>query len=417
MARAGGTATTQPGVPRGGAGAVPLPPARDLLIALALFAAEIGPLLFFKFRSGYVPGDLNIYREAGRLALHGHTMYGPGFGQDLRVRLPFTYPPFAAFVMVPLSLLPGRGAQVAWTFCNLMLLGVMVWWLFPPALRRAGAEHPVFIVATIGALAWTLPFAQTIAYGQVNIALAFICLVDCTRVSRYRGVLVGIAAAVKLTPGLFIVYFAVTKQWAAALRAAATFLLSQLLAAAIVPGAAHEYWFHLVFESSRPGNPFDYYNQSIFGALRHIGAATWLWAPLVAAVAGVGLWRARTAHRAGAEVAAVALVGLSTVLISPISWQHHAVWILMMFATLAAWADTRRRVIGVFALLALFVVPVPQIGNAMVGSNVLPIVNQLVQNSDVVIYLVVLALLPLIPVTQEERDRAAAPSPVPLPAA
>jgi alpha-1,2-mannosyltransferase len=381
-----------------------LPPARELLVAAALFCAGVGPLLFVKFRSGYIPGDLDIYRTAGLLAVHGKGPYGAHFGRGLRVDLPFTYPPFAAFMVIPLGLQPARVAQVTWTAVNLGMLGVMVWWLFSPALERWGLRHPAYLALAIAAFAWAVPNAQTIAYGQVNLFLGLICLIDCTRLTRWRGVLAGLATAIKLTPGVFALYYLVTRQWAAAARAALTFLACEAFAAVVLPGASRKYWLHLLWNARRPGNPGKFFNQSLYGLILHVGAPAWLWLPGVAVVAVAGLWRARRAHEAGAEVAAVALVGLAALLISPISWQHHAVWILMMFAALAAWATTPGRMVAAAALLIAFIVPVPQIGNAMVGSHVATPVDYLLQNSDVAVFLAMLWLLPLVPVTRQEIE-------------
>lgn len=386
-----------------------LPPGRDLLIAALLFAAGVGPLLFFKFRSGFIPGDLDIYRTAGILALHGKAPYGPHFGHGLRVDLPFTYPPFAAFAVIPLGLQPARLAQVTWTAANLAMLGVMVWWLIRPALEKWGLDHPAYMAAAVVAFAWTIPMSQTIAYGQVNIFLGLICLIDCTRLTRYRGVLCGIAAAIKLTPGLFVVYFAVTRQWAAALRSAAAFVVCEGLAAAVLPSGSSDYWLHLLWQLNRPGNPKKFFNQSINGLIYHLNWPHWLWFPGVAVVAVAGLWRAAKAHRTGCEVAAVALVGLSAVLISPISWQHHAVWIIMMFGALAAWATTPRRMVVAALLLVAFIAPVPQIGNLMINAHAATPIGYILENSDIWVFIAMLFVLPLLPVTMRER----APAPVP----
>lgn len=389
---------------------VRLPPASALLLAAALLIAGIGPLLFFKFRNGFIPGDLDIYRTAGLLALHGKAPYGPHFGQGLRVDLPFTYTPFAAFAVIPLGIQPARMAQITWTAANLVMLGVMVWWLFRPALERWGLDRPAYLALAIAAFAWTIPMSQTIAYGQVNIFLALICLIDCTRLTRSKGVLCGIAAAIKLTPGLFIVYFAVTRQWAAAVRSAATFVVCQALAALVLPSGSSKYWFHLLWQTDRPGNPKKFFNQSINGLLYHLNWSHVLWLPLAALVAVAGLWRARTAHARGYEVAAVGLVGLSTVLISPISWQHHAVWILMMFAALAAWATTPRRAVVGAILLVAFIAPVPQIGSLMLNGHTATPLAYLLENSDIVVFIAMLFVLPLVPVTRQERAREAVPA-------
>ena len=103
------------------------------------------------------------------------------------------------------------------------------------------------------------------------------------------------ATAIKLTPGLFIVYFAASRQWAAALRAAATALACELAAALISPDPSRRYWMQLWFNPGRTGNPKVYFNQSIYGAILRFGLPHAVWAVLALAAAGFEL--------AGREVA------------------------------------------------------------------------------------------------------------------
>src|SRR2546421_3052615 len=227
----------------------------ELALMLAVFLVIAAPFLYVNFRSGLVPGDFLIYRKAGSLALHLGDPYAKNFTDHLRVPLSFTYPPFAALAMVPLAVAAPYLSLWTWTSFSLALVATLAWWLLRPALWRVGWGHPALLGLAAGLLVWTVPVGQTLHYGQVNIALAFACLVDCTRVTRRRGVLVGIAAAVKVTPGLFIVYFAATKQWAAAARAAGTAAACALVGAALLPHPSQEYWLHLVFDPSRPGSP------------------------------------------------------------------------------------------------------------------------------------------------------------------
>ena len=374
------------------------PPRAGFLAALGVFLVGIAPLVFFKFRNGYIPGDLTVYRHAGQLALHGRNFYARGFGAHLRVHLPFTYPPFAALAVVPLALVPARLALVVWSAVNLALVAVMTWWLVRPALVRAGRGHPAWTAAAAAALAWTVPAAQTLAYGQVNIMLAFLCLVDCVLVRRGKGVLVGVATAIKLTPGLFIVYFAATRQWAAAARAAVTALALELAAWVLLPDASRSYWLHLWFNPRRTGDPKFFFNQSIYGTVLRLGLPAWLYPVLSVVALVLGLWRARQAHTRGAEVGAVALVGFAAVLVSPISWQHHAIWIVPMFGVLAAWARTPRQWALVGLLLALFIAPVPQIGDVLLRTPVPPVLSRVIQQSDVIIFVSMLAWLPLVSV-------------------
>ncbi|MEA2566588.1 MAG: alpha,2-mannosyltransferase [Actinomycetota bacterium] len=382
------------GALRGASGrtmSVRLPPTTDILVGLAVFGLAVVPLLFLKFHGGKFPLDLAVYREAGRVVLHGGDPYAADFGRHLRVPLPFTYPPFAALASVAVGLLSEPVAIVAWTVLSLSLLATMVWLVMGRSLRQ-----PVLLGLVAGALAWTVPLNETISFGQVNLVLAMACLLDCTWTGRHRGVLVGVATAIKLTPGLFIAYFALTRQWAAAARAAVTAAVCELLAAAILPGPSRRYWFHLVFSPSRTGDPGYYTNQSIFGTLARLHLAQWLWVPLALGVGALGMWRAARAHREGQEIAAVALVGLTGVLVSPISWQHHAVWIVLVVGVLAAWATTARRAAATVAVLGVFLVPLPWLGSRLVADGAAPLLGGLLENSYVLAFLALLVVLPLV---------------------
>jgi alpha-1,2-mannosyltransferase len=365
---------------------------------LGAFCLLVIPLLWLKFHTGKFPLDLAVYREAGRVVLHGGNPYAPDFGSNLRIPLPFTYPPFAAVASVAVGILPEAVAAVAWTALSLGLLLAMVWLLMGRTLRR-----PWLLGLAAGVLAWTIPINQTISFGQVNLLLAMACLLDCTRTGPHRGVLVGLATAVKLVPGVFIAYFAVTRQWAAAVRAAVTAGICELVAAVILPGASRQYWFHLVFSPDRTGHPAYFTNQSLYGTVLRLHLGLWLWPPLALAVGALGLWRAARAHREGMEVAAVALVGLTAVLVSPIAWQHHGVWIVLVLAVLAAWATTPRRAAATIGVLALFLLPLPLFGKQMVGAGALPALGRLFENSYVLAYLAVVALLPLTAVKNSAR--------------
>ena len=372
---------------------VRLPPTAGIVSGLAAFGLVVVPLLVLKFHGGKFPLDLAVYREAGRVVLHGGDPYAPDFGRHLRIPLPFTYPPFAALGSVVLGVLPEPVAIVAWTTLSLSLLVAMVWLVLGQSLR-----HPVLLGLAAGALAWTVPLNETISFGQVNLVLAMACLLDCTWSGRHRGVLTGVATAVKLTPGLFIVYFALTRQWAAAARAAATAAICELLAAALLPGPSRRYWFHLAFSPSRTGDPGYYTNQSLFGTLTRLHLAQWLWVlwvPLALGAGGLGMWRAARAHREGQEIAAVALVGLTGLLVSPISWQHHAVWIVLVVGVLAARATTPRQAIPAVAVLGLFLLPLPWLGSRLVAEGVAPLLGGALENSSVLAFLVLLVALPV----------------------
>lgn len=344
------------------------------------------------------PVDLAVYREAGRVVSHGGNPYAPSFGRDLRVPLPFTYPPFGALVAVPLAAVGADPALVAWTAISLACGLAFAWIAFGPAADRMPAAWKPWRHMALGLAGavtlWAVPLSQTISFGQVNLALALGCLLDCTWTGRRRGVLVGIATAWKLTPGLFIVYFAATRQWAAAVRAAIAAAACELIAAAVMPAASRQYWLRTLFNTKRPGDPGYFANQSALGVLTRLHLPTALWPPLALGLVAYGLWRATAAHRAGREIAAVALVGLTILLVSPISWQHHAVWVVPVLAVLAAWAATPAQWAAVAAVVLVFFTSAPTAGSSLEGRHALPVLAGLLENLWALAYLVILSTLP-----------------------
>ena len=100
-------------------------PALDLALGVAMFAGVLVSLLHLRIHPQRFPLDLDVYREAGRYALHHRDPYSPGFGDSLRIKLPFTYPPFAALVFVPLALVPKDAVLVGWTALCIGLFGVI----------------------------------------------------------------------------------------------------------------------------------------------------------------------------------------------------------------------------------------------------------------------------------------------------
>lgn len=355
-------------------------PVWELVLGIGVFAAVALALALSRIHLARYPVDMAVYREAGRVVLHHGNPYTPAFGQNLRVPLPFTYPPFAALAAVPLALLRPDPALAVWTAISFAALFAMVWIAFRPPAERLPALRGLAVGAIGAIIVLTVPVAQTISFGQVNLPLALACLYDCMGTGRRRGVLVGVATAIKLTPGLFIVYLAATRQWAAAIRAALTLAVCELLAALVLPGASRQYWFHLLWDTKRPGDPSFFPNQSLLGAFDRLHLPNALWLVAALAVVAFGLWRAVLAHRAGQELAAVALVGLTILLVSPISWEHHGVWLVIVFGVLAAWAATPAEAVVALAALAVFLFPVPTIGSHLAEAHRSRALVDLVEN-------------------------------------
>ncbi|MEX1652509.1 glycosyltransferase 87 family protein [Streptomyces pseudovenezuelae] len=278
--------------------------------------------------------DLRVYHGAvDTWVHHGGRLYdyrvpGTAYG--------FTYPPFAAVAMLPMALLDLRAAIAVGLLLNLAALAVVVRLLTGRAWRRHG-----WYGCALGACALALfePLRDTFSFGQVNLLLLALVLVDAwllaTGRERWAGAGIGLAAAVKLTPAIFIGLLLLARRGRAAAVATVVALTATGFAALVAPDASRFYWTDALWDTSRVGR-LDYVsNQSLQGILTRLGETDRaLWAVAVLLTLGVWAVRARRAVAAGDWAAAFALTGLTACLVSPITWVHHLVWLLPSFAVL-----------------------------------------------------------------------------------
>jgi alpha-1,2-mannosyltransferase len=353
--------------------------------------------------------DLEVYLLAGRRFGDGATIYGEHFGQGLDTPLPYTYPPMWAAVMTLIAWLPWRSVNVAWTLLDLALLCWVVRVSYARFIDRLGERRWIAWACLVAICGFTAPVLSVFDLGQLGLVLMALVLADTMRTSRLpRGMLVGVATAIKLLPGVFVLYWAVTKRWRAALVASATAVGLWVVTALVRPGISSTYWFHEAIHTDRAGDAADVFNQSLNGMLQRIGwTSTAVWAVAAVAVLVVGLRRAREAHLVDDELAAVALVGLAGVLASPISWVHHAVWIVPVSGVLLGDGRTRGRWIAWGATMLLFLADVPLWGRAGVPVGAFHV---LTENAFVIALVVLLVMLPIDrdPERAEEPDRDAA---------
>ena len=140
------------------------------------------------------------------------------------------------------------------------------------ALREVHLDARGWLVAAlvIGAVALE-PVWQNLSFGQVNLVLMAAVVADLTRPERrFSGVLVGLAAAVKLTPLVFVVLLLLVGRRGAAGRAALTFLATVAVGFAVAPGAAASYWTLGLLDADRVGPPWLAHNQSAYGVLTRL---------------------------------------------------------------------------------------------------------------------------------------------------
>jgi alpha-1,2-mannosyltransferase len=360
-----------------------------------------------RYEDGMV--DLAVYREAGRVVLGfasaPASLYAPEFGSNLPDYLPFTYPPFAALLFAPLAVLPEMVGSTLFTAVSVAVLVGCVLYAARPLLGRVGVYAPVLAATLLGVALLVEPSTMTLGLGQINIVLMAMCLADCVaRRPRWpAGLLIGIATAVKLTPGIFIVYLWITGRRKEAVTAAGTAAVCTALGALLRPGDSLTFWTQSIFDAERLRDNSYYYNQSLRGvALRLLpdGVDSVVWLCLVALVAWLGLRRARAAHERGDEIAAVATVGLVAVLVSPVAWIHHATWIVLALVILideaVAKPERRRSLLVLTAFVsAIFVARLPQLGHNMRWSGGPDPINLPLENLYAVTCLAVLLLLPI----------------------
>ncbi|MFF0176210.1 glycosyltransferase 87 family protein [Micromonospora profundi] len=300
--------------------------------------------------------DLHIYYGALSDLHAGRPLYGFVAANGG----PFTYPPFAALVLGPITAVSEGVVQGLWLVATCAAV-VAIAGAVGVALGARQARRPLVVAVAATVLMLSAPVQSNLRFGQVSIFIVLMALLDGMGVvpPRLRGMLVGVAAAIKLTPLLFVVYFLATGRYRDAARAVATFVACAGIAAIVLPGESWTYWTEAVRQTSRIGNLASLGNQSLHGMLLRVGVdeATLplIWAGLVAVICAAALLRARQLTREGRPGHAAVLVGCATVAASPVSWTHHQVWPVLAAMLLIGASGVTRRVAGA-ALLGTMVV-------------------------------------------------------------
>lgn len=278
------------------------------------------------------PGmDSGVYQAGAQAIVRGQPLYGVLDIPLPWADLPFTYPPIAAVAFLPLVPLP------LWLVWGVMAagcalaLGVVVRASLRSVLRR---EPQPWLVNAVTALAFGLQAVwSTIGLGQVNLLLMALIAVDVLALNgtRRSGVLIGIAASIKLTPLIFIPHLLLTGRRADALRATLTFLALQAFAWIVLPSDSVRYWTSAILEGN--GNrTYEAANQSLNGLVQRFtgDAPSALTVSLILAAGCFALMVAlvRRLHQARQPLAAMLVTAFCALLVSPVTWTHHWVWVV-----------------------------------------------------------------------------------------
>ena len=292
--------------------------------------------------------DNAVYREGGSAVLHGRSLYDPLLTlPSWCPPLPFTYPPAAGVLFAPLALIP---LQLGWTLMAAMsalALGML------PRTLQCGMIMVLLAVAAE-------PVWRSLSLGQVNIVLMGLILLDvlALRGSRYSGMLIGLTAAVKLTPLIFVLHLLLVGRRADAARAAGTFGAASLVGALVLPVDSLHYWTEGVLGGNNATANSWFGNQSINGLVQRLsgeadGAFTVV-VVLSVLVLVLGGLAVRSLAKRDEPVAALLVTAFCGLLVSPISWTHHWVWVVPTFIFLGSRLRTVRQRVGLVLLASLF---------------------------------------------------------------
>ena len=246
----------------------------------------------------------------------------------------FTYPPAAIILFLPFTYMPFETAFFTWTLVSILCLGAT--YLVVLRVARSNSWSKDIAIATWACVLTVVlfpPMQSSLAWGQTSTILLLLLTIDVLALrDRSQGVLVGVATALKLYPGVVIFYWLARRQWRPAITASVTFLLVSTISWMLWARSASYFFFHLLlddrevdlFERLRDVDissaPMSFFLR--MGFLPHsvaveFGVATSL------AILVVGIVVAARLARIGYRVTALVTIVCTSVLVSPVAWDHY----------------------------------------------------------------------------------------------
>ena len=294
------------------------------------------------------PIDMVVYREGVKAFLEHRSVYSePMLAGD--IELPFIYPPFGALVMVPLTAFDGidhdMAGDIMVIFSDLLVL-VCLYFVFKAVLKKPDFLLPITTITWAIVLRFE-PVDLNNGFAQINIVVMTLVILDLVPRKRLlpQGVLIGLAAAIKITPLAMLLYFLVRKEWKQIATAFLSAVAATLLAAAFRWDAFVEFFSSKLLDMGSGGDfgvATEYQsNSSIKGAIQRMYSSTeamdangltinlaWLAASLV--VIAFAAWLIKRLGEEHLLVDAQLVTALTLLLISPVSWSHHWVWLTLI---------------------------------------------------------------------------------------
>ena len=336
------------------------PGTRLVRAGIIALAAVIASWLVFEAVNGALSlVDLTVYRDGGLIVRHVRPYYDPrayaplyDWGGFSPLALKFTYTPFAALTFAVVSFLPWGVIVDGSVVVNMAALAAALWFTFgglgfPDRRVRLGAT-----LLAAAATFWLQPVVRTIYLGQINLVLMAAIMWDLCQPGQtasgrrrwWKGALTGVAAGIKLVPLIFVPYLLVTRRFREAAATVAGFLLTVAVGFAVLPHDSDQWWLHGMFmaDGNRAGFMGWAGNQSLRAVVTRfagsIAAGQDPWIAAAAAALAAGLSAAYLLDRAGYPVPALLATALTGLLVSPVSWDHHWVWVAPGIAVAAHYA-------------------------------------------------------------------------------
>jgi alpha-1,2-mannosyltransferase len=293
---------------------------REALLAVVVSAIAVVVVARWAMVSGSRI-DVDTFRAAGHAVLRGASPYG------ISAVVPFVYPPAGALLVLPTVVGPSAAAgALAWIVLSLAALARTAWLLARMAWPDASTYSRVSRMGWLLAGACVLePTLVTLSYGQVGLVLLWLVVEGMAQQpdGARRTWLVGVAAAVKLTPLVVVVALVAARRWRSAAWAAVGLVGATATAAVLAPAAMRDYvggtWRLAQGVNSTP----DLFNHSLIGTTTLLAAPAWVGLALAAATLVGGVVLTAALWRRGDELAGLATVLVTGLLVSPVSWPHH----------------------------------------------------------------------------------------------
>ncbi|WP_247826967.1 glycosyltransferase 87 family protein [Arthrobacter antioxidans] len=343
--------------------------------ALGLVAAVVvaGVLAAWAFAwADFIGLDFRVYRMGGQSVVDADgSLYSRSFGEG-EGSLLFTYPPFAALVFTVLTVVSAETGAALFVALSVLIAAatslLITRYLGGFSAVRDVLRHPTALplaIAGTGLVCLLGPWRETMAFSQVNIVLFAMIAADLLSGPHRRlptGLLTGIAAGIKLTPLVFGLYFLVRGEWKQLFTMAGGFFGTIALGFLLLPRESMTYWLQMLRDTGRIGGEGYVDNLSVRGTILHFlgpefpSTIPWLVVSLLLVAATAYVIRSSRHH--GDRFLPIAMTSLLMLLISPISWSHHWVWIVIVLAVLAGQAAGLPAVLSAYRTTAAILVVV-----------------------------------------------------------